>query len=182
MNLGGMYRGHGINIFFAPLRVIRKVRFAIFRQVLNLVLGRLGRGSYIYPGVVINSPKNVMIGNDVSIAPGVHIDASDQAGVTIGDRCAIAAGTRIVTLTHDPEMLPVAKTIIGKPVMIGKDVWIGTAAIILPGVQIHDGAIVAAGAVVNKDVPSNCLVGGVPAKVLRQLEPMEIRINNGLSR
>ena len=66
--------------------------------------------------------------------------------------------------------------------MIGNDVWIGTAAIILPGVTVHDGSVVAAGAVVAKDVPPDCVVGGVPAKVIKQLESTEIRLARGQMR
>ena len=58
-----------------------------------------------------------------------------------------------------------------KPVVIGDDVWIGANAVILPGVTIGPHSVVAAGAVVTRDVPPGCVVGGVPAKVIRQLEP-----------
>ena len=57
-----------------------------------------------------------------------------------------------------------------KPVKIGNKVWIGAHATILPGVTIGDGAVVAAGAVVTKDVPSNVVVAGVPAKVIKEIE------------
>ena len=59
---------------------------------------------------------------------------------------------------------------IGKPVTIGNDVWIGVNCTILPGVTIGNNVVVAAGAVVTKDVPDNCIVGGVPAKVIREIE------------
>lgn len=142
-------------------------------------LGLLGEGSYIYPGVEISYPEHVFIGEDVSIAPGVIIGASSQGKVTIGSRCAIASGTRIVTPTHSLDMLPVQIKGINKPVTIGVDVWIGTGAIILPGVTINDGAVVAAGAVVTKDVPSDCFVGGVPAQIIKKLESREIRLARG---
>ena len=59
---------------------------------------------------------------------------------------------------------------ISKPITIGNDVWIGGNCTILPGVTIGNNVVVAAGAVVTKDVPDNCVVGGVPAKVIRELE------------
>ncbi|MBR1692050.1 MAG: sugar O-acetyltransferase, partial [Lachnospiraceae bacterium] len=59
---------------------------------------------------------------------------------------------------------------IAKPITIGNDVWIGGNVTILPGVTIGNNVVVAAGAVVTHDVPDNCLVGGVPAKILKQLE------------
>jgi maltose O-acetyltransferase len=158
-----------------PLRVVRRLRIAYIKRR----LGHLGKGSFLYPGVVISYPQNVFIGEGVSIAPDARLGASSQGSITIGDRCAIAAGTRIVTPTHDPHVLPVARVGINKSVLIGHDVWIGTAAIILPGVTIHDGAIVAAGAVVTKDVPADCMVGGVPARVLKQLESRDVRLDRG---
>jgi len=167
------------NLFLALLRTVRKLRFVLFRLALKMILGSLGNGGYIYPGVVIRSPKNVFIGDDVSIAPGVVIDASPKGSVSIGDRCAIAAGTRIVTYSHDPEVLPVSRVSIYKSVKIGNDVWIGTAVVILPGVTIHDGAIVAAGAVVTRDVEPDFMVAGVPARKVKQLDSRENRFDNG---
>lgn len=133
----------------------------------------------LYPGVKISFPQHVVIGKGVSIGYEVHLGASSRGTITIGDRCAIASGTRIVTATHDPNVLPVSRVGINKSVKIGEDVWIGTAAIVLPGVTIHDGAIVAAGAVVSKDVPADCLVGGVPARLIKKLEPREKRQEMG---
>lgn len=142
-------------------------------------LGCLGKGSIVYAGVIISYPSQLYIGEDVSIAPGVWLGSSSKGAIRIGDRCAIASGVRIVTPTHDPEVLPVSSVGINRSVTIGKDVWIGTAAIILPGVTIHDGAIIAAGAVVTKDVPSDCMMGGVPARLIKQLEPREVRLERG---
>jgi len=142
-------------------------------------LCRLGKGSMLYPGIHISYPQNILIGDSVSIAPGTWLGASSEGSITIGDRCAIAAGTRFVTPTHDYNVLPVSSVGINKSIVVGKDVWIGTAAMILPGVTIHDGAVVAAGAVVTKDVPPDCVVGGVPARVIKKLEPREIRLARG---
>jgi maltose O-acetyltransferase len=149
---------------------------------LGKTLGNLGRGSMVYYGVKISLPSQVYIGCDVSIAPNVWLGASSEGRISIGDRSAIASGVRVVTPTHDPNVLPVSSVGINRPVNIGQDVWIGTGAIILPGVTIHDGAMVAAGAVVTKDVPSNCMVGGVPARLIKKLEPREKRLKIGRNR
>ena len=162
-------------LFFLPVRVALRLR----RLYLRMRLGDLGTGSVLYPGVIITYPHNIYIGKDVSIAPNVRLGASNHGSITIGDRCAIAYGTRIVTTTHDPNVLPVSRIGINKPVKIGNDVWIGTAVIILPGVTIHDGAIVAAGAVVAKDVLPDCMVGGVPARLIKKLEPRKKRLERG---
>ena len=157
-----------------PLRLVRKLRIAYVKRR----LGHMGKGSYICPGVVISYPQNVFVGDQVSIAADVCLGASSRGTITIGDRCAIASGTRIVTPTHDPNVLPVSSVGINRSVIIGNDVWIGTSAIILPGVTIHDGAIVAAGAVVSRDVPADCMVAGVPARLVRKLAPRETRNAN----
>ncbi len=158
-------------LFSLPARLLRRMEAIHLKNS----LGHLGSGSPLNPGVTISFPNKIFIGNNVSIAPGVNLGASTYGAITIGDRCAIAAGTRIVTATHDPDALPVSIVGINRSVTIGADVWIGTSAIILPGVTIHDGAIVAAGAVVTADVPPDCMVGGVPAREIRKLATREKR-------
>lgn len=158
-----------------PARIGWKLRFMYFK----IRLGKLGQGSVLYPGVKISYPRHVYIGEGVSIAPDVRLGATSQGNIIIGDRCAIASGTRIVTATHDPNVLPVYNIGINKSVRVGEDVWIGTAAVILPGVTIHDGAIVASGAVVSKDVLPDCMVGGVPARLIKKLDPRDKRLERG---
>ena len=82
----------------------------------------------------------------------------------------------VVLATLNPAMSPNRRsTMIPAPIHIGKHVWIGSNATVLPGVTIGDGAIVAAGAVVTKDVPKNTIVSGVPARVMRHLSQKELQ-------
>ena len=79
---------------------------------------------------------------------------------------------KILTEGH-PEEPTRRRTLVTAPVHIGRNVWIGAGAMILPGVTIGENAIIAAGAVVNKDVPANMIVGGVPARELREIRREE---------
>ncbi len=94
----------------------------------------------------------------------------DAAPVTFGDNVMLAPGVLISTATHplDPAQRASGEEF-AHSITIGNDVWVGMGAKILPGVSIGDNVVVAAGALVNKDVPDNSVVAGVPAKVIRQL-------------
>jgi acetyltransferase-like isoleucine patch superfamily enzyme len=111
--------------------------------------------------VVINHADHLRVGARVSINAFVHIWA--LGGVTIGDDTLIASHVAITSLTHDPRAELFSASSQTRPVVIGRNVWIGTHAVILPGVTIGDGAIIGAGAVVTKDVAPRAVVVGVPA-------------------
>lgn len=113
--------------------------------------------------VVIYHPQDLTIGDHVSIGEFTHIRAS--GGVLIGSRVLIASHVVITSREH-PKNLPRYGITVDGPIEIGDDVWIGANAVILPGVRVGEGSIVAAGAVVAKNVPPFTVVGGVPAKVL----------------
>lgn len=108
--------------------------------------------------------KNITVEDDVFINSGCRFQ--DQGGIVIGEGALIGHNVALVTLNHDmnPEF---RHDLHPAPIRIGKRVWIGANAVICPGVTVQDGAVVAAGAVVTKDVPANAVVGGVPAKVIR---------------
>ena len=165
---------------FKSLKYLQAVvRTKVRQWYLRKKLGQLGKGSIVYADVMMSHPEQIYIGENVSIAPGVRLSSSSRGTITIGDRCAIASCVHIVTPTHDPNVLPVSSVGINRSVTIGHDVWIGTGATILPGVTVHDGAMIAAGAVVTKDVPPDCMVGGVPARLIKHLEPREVRLERG---
>lgn len=125
----------------------------------------IGDGTRIYRHGEILGP--VRIGADVFINTGVYI----RPHTTIGDRVNLGPFVRLITDTHD---IGPRKRRAGAgrndPITIGEGTWIGAGVIVVGGVTIGAGAVVAAGAVVTSDVPSDTLVGGVPARVIRRLD------------
>lgn len=120
-----------------------------------------------FPPFYTDCGKNIHIGKNVFINMGCKFQ--DQGGIFIGDGTLIGHNVVLATLNH--AMAPDNRgTMIPKAIHIGKNVWIGSNATILPGVTLGDGSIVAAGAVVTKNVPENTIVGGVPARVLRHID------------
>jgi acetyltransferase-like isoleucine patch superfamily enzyme len=116
--------------------------------------------------LTIYNPECIVIGNNVVIGEYSVIRASGK--VTIGNNVLIAANTIITTREH-PINIPRYGITIDKEITIEDEVWIGAGAILLPGVRVGKGAIVAAGAVVTKNVEPNTIVAGVPAKKIRNI-------------
>ncbi|HDR4604255.1 MULTISPECIES: sugar O-acetyltransferase [Bacillus] len=108
--------------------------------------------------------KNITIGKNVFFNTGCSFQ--DRGGIHIRDNCMIGMNVTIATLNHGLT-LETRNTTYAFPVTIGENVWIGSSATILPGVTIGNNSVVAAGAVVTKDVPANTVVAGVPAKVVK---------------
>lgn len=121
----------------------------------------------IYFPVFISNMENLKIGENCAIASFVHIWANDL--VHIGENTAISAHVQITTSTHDYNHRPYRGKRIDKPITIGKNVWIGSGAIIMPGVTIGDNAVIGAGSVVTKNIPEDTLAFGIPAKPIKQL-------------
>lgn len=115
-----------------------------------------------------NAVGNVVIGDHTRI--GLHNTIIGP--VTIGNHVNLAQGITVTALNHnfkDSDKRIDEQGVSTNPVTIGNDIWIGANAVILPGVTIGDHSVVAAGAVVTKDVPPQSLVAGVPAKVIKQI-------------
>lgn len=120
----------------------------------------------MFPPFTSDFGKNITFGENVFINAGCRFQ--DQGGITIGDNCLIGHNVVMATLNH--ELDPVNRAnITPAPIVLERNVWIGANVTILPGVTIGENAVVAAGAVVTKDVPANTVVGGVPAKVIREI-------------
>ena len=130
----------------------------------------LGRRSVIESYCCINNAVgDVTIGDYTRI--GIHCTVIGP--VCIGHHVNLAQGITVTALNHnfaDTNRRIDEQGISTKPVVIGDDVWIGANAVILPGVTIGRHVVVAAGAVVTKDVPDSCVVAGIPAKVAKKLE------------
>lgn len=138
-------------------------------KMLCLMGAKIGRRPVFYPGVWIAPGRNLIVGDDVDFALDVLVTTS--GGVEIGDRTLIGYRAQIISANHK---IPDNRAqIFGSghekaKVTIGKDVWIGGNSMILPGVTIGDGAVVAGGSVVNKDVAPFTIVGGIPARVIKE--------------
>ncbi len=123
----------------------------------------------LFPPFYTDCGKNIAVGKRVFINEGCCFQ--DQGGIEIDDDCLIGQQVVIATLNHDLNPAH-RKDMFPKPVKIGKNVWIGAHATILPGVTIGDNAVIAAGAVVTKDVAPNTVVAGVPAHKVKEI-PLE---------
>ena len=126
--------------------------------------GRLDATSYLMPPLQIDFARQMNIGQHVFVNHSLTCMAA--GGITIDDGVMIGPNVRIVTDNHDFTNRMVLRC---KPVHICRNVWIGVGAIILPGVTIGENAVIAAGAVVTKDVAPNTIVGGNPAKFIKNL-------------
>lgn len=154
---------------------LAKSRFMI-RRMLDHILQVVSR-IVPYSGIRVwlHRKRGVKIGKNVHIGPMVTIDDVYPNFVLIQDGVSIAGQNFI--LTHNKPMdyhKNLSKAFLG-PVIIKKNAWIAIGVIILPGVTVGEGAIIASGSVVTKNVPPNTLAGGVPAKVLK-----EFVIENGV--
>lgn len=137
-------------------------------ELFSKLIGKpVGEGFGLFPPFYADFGKNITIGNNVFINSDCKFQ--DQGGIFIDDGALIGHGVVLATLNHDldPEK---RQQLHPAPIHVGKRVWIGANATVTQGVTIGDNSVVAAGAVVNKDVPANTIVGGVPAKVIGTID------------
>jgi acetyltransferase-like isoleucine patch superfamily enzyme len=123
---------------------------------------KIGRGSTLHTGARFYNPSNITIGKDTIIGEGAVLDG--RASLTIGDHVDFASEVMVYNCQHDIHREDFGAQ--GGPVIIEDYVFLGPRVIILPGVTIGKGAVVAAGGVVTKNVEPFTIVGGVPAKVI----------------
>lgn len=148
-------------LMYLPGRVGSRLRVAL------LGFRRVGRKVRIWEMAWIKCPENISIGDDVRIHPMTYLHGA--GGIEIGSHVGIGAGVKMYSLNHryrDADRLYSEQGYDFGEIVIEDDVWIGSGSVILAGVRIRTGTVVAAGAVVTKDTESYSVVGGVPARVI----------------
>lgn len=142
--------------------------------VARLTGGEPGEGFCLFPPIYADFGKNLFFGKNVFVNSGCCFQ--DQGGIYIGDNCMIGHQVVFATLNH---MLEPDRRAGMRPgaIRLGKNVWVGSHETILAGVTVGDNAVIAAGAVVSKDVPADTVVGGVPARVIKHIggAPQNVR-------
>lgn len=141
------------------------------RKLFSILTGKpVDEGFGMFPPFYTDCGKNITVGKDVFINSCCCFQ--DQGGIKIGDGALIGHNVVLATLNHGfiPEE---RKNTIPKPIVIGKNVWIGSNSTVLGGVTIGDNAIIGAGSLVNKDVPQNIIAAGVPAKIIKSIYDKE---------
>ena len=139
---------------------------------------KIGKGSTIHTGARFYDPRNINIGDDTIIGEGVTLDG--RAKLTIGSHVDVATEVMIFNSQHEVDSDNF--TAYDRPVEIGDYVFIGPRAIILPGVKIGEGAIIAAAAVVSREVAPYAIVGGVPAKIIGERKLKSLKYKLGRAR
>lgn len=141
------------------------------RRLFSEIIGKeVGEGFCLFPPFYSDYGHNIVIGKNVFINMGCSFQ--DQGGITIEDGVFIGHNVVLATLNHNEDSER-RHELVPAPILIKKNAWIGASAVITPGVTIGEGAIVAAGAVVTKDVAPFTVVGGVPAKFIRMIKGKE---------
>ncbi|MCQ6563204.1 maltose acetyltransferase domain-containing protein [Paenibacillus mendelii] len=138
-------------------------------ELLQELFGSTGKNLYVEPTFRCDYGYNIHIGEN--FYANFDCVLLDVCEIRIGDNAFLAPGVHIYTATHPLDaQVRISGAEYGKPVTIGHNVWIGGRAVINPGVSIGDNVVVASGAIVTKDVPDNVVVGGNPAKIIKQIE------------
>lgn len=156
---------------FATKKLLLKMNSSSDPEEIRSLLSQI-TGSEIDESFVVFTPLYINYGKHTRIGKNVFINFDcvflDMGGITIDDNVQIAPKVSLLTEGHaiEPEK---RQFLIPKGIHIKKNAWIGAGATILQGVTIGENSVVAAGAVVSKDVPDNVIVGGVPAKILKEI-------------
>lgn len=176
MLAGELYRADDKELAAAHARAValcEKLNFGSLSEeerseVAKQLLGKCGKKVVLGRGFWCDYGENIQVGENFYVNYGVVI--LDVCKVKIGDNCLIAPQAGIYTACHPLERdVRVSGLEMGKPITIGNDCWIGGHASILPGVTLGDNVVVGAGSVVTKSFPSNVVIAGNPARVIKKL-------------
>ena len=141
------------------------------RDMAAQIFASCGKNLTLKPPIQCDYGYTITVGDNVLINfNAVFLDA---APVTIGDNCFIGPNAGFYTVNHplDPKRRNEGY-VYGKPIVLGKNVWIGGSCTILSGVTIGDNAVIGAGSVVTRDIPANCIAVGNPARVIRSIDDL----------
>jgi len=156
-----------MKIFF---RIWRKIQYALYDfrgYMYKLQFKSYGNNIKYFGNVNIKNPHNLSVGDNVSFNDGAYINA--LGGIEIGNNVSISAMSIIVSTGLEPTSLKKIKKHIDKKIIIGNNVQIGVGATILAGVQIKDNVVIGAGSVVTKNIESNSVIAGIPARIINKL-------------
>lgn len=139
----------------------------VVRELLSDIIGKpIHESTTIFPPFHVNFGRFITLGKNIFINHACSF--LDLGGITIEDDVLLGPRVNLVTENHPLEPTD-RRALVAKPIVIKRNAWIGAGATILPGVTIGENAVIAAGAVVSKDVPANTVVGGVPAKIIKTI-------------
>jgi len=154
------------DIIYDEINIVRQQRLSDKTQTILNKLQSCGTGVKINGKIIITEPQSCTIGNNVHI--GNNAFFSTAGGLTIGDNTHISRNVTIYTVSHNysGNTLPYDDDENPKPVLIGKNVWIGMSVNIVPGITIGDGAIISMGTLVTQDIPERAIAGNAPNKII----------------
>jgi acetyltransferase-like isoleucine patch superfamily enzyme len=132
---------------------------------------------WLLPPFYADFGRNIRVGRNVFINHACEF--MDRGGITIGDDVLIGPKVNLVTISHPLDPATRRSTHCA-PIVIEKGAWLGAAVSVMPGVTIGENAVVAANAVVTRDVPRNTVVGGIPARVIRRISEEELDAPNAV--
>jgi maltose O-acetyltransferase len=138
------------------------------RDLMKQIFGRGGDSVLLQPPFFCDYGTNIELGDRVFF--NFNCTLLDVCKITIGDHCQFGSGVQILTPLHPLEASLRRKAEYGAPVVIGSDVWVGSGAIILPGVTVGSRTVIGAGSVVARDMPDDVLAVGNPCRVVRPID------------
>ncbi len=151
------------------LRLVRGAKRRCYRVWFATQLRALGTGCQFCMPVYIMDAHHISLGDRVTLNELVLLQSCEGAQINIGSDVTLSYGSMVLTGGLDIEQRYPAHQHVSQDVCIEDGVWLGARSIVLPGVHIRQGAVIAAGSVVSKDIPADTLAAGVPAKIIRKL-------------